>query len=484
MRMKFKKVLFIIPSLFSFICLQAQEFDPKFKKFDVDLLKHDLDYVFNKYGIIHPEFYKDVSKIDVASKLEQLKASIVRPLNRIEFMNKFAPVLYHIVEDGHNYVNGPTEEFEQYLKGGGLLFPIPIQMKNHKIFCDSETTVVPFGAEITTINGLSSQVVIDRILAGYNAESKEFAEATNSPWFSGSYWYTFGNMDSYTITYVLETGVEKSVEVKGLAQSAIESSRTKRNNKENFSFRTIDGTNIGLIEYNLCEDLENFRPFCDRVFSTLKTNGSTDLIIDVRNNPGGTTRLGKVLYEYVTSKKITDFEKIETHISREKKREFIQSNRKYNKSFRWYHYLYYPIYVLSNNDRREILMAKNGSTLIKRFPTESPKANPLLFTGNIYMLIGTKTYSAAAILAATFKHYNLGTLIGEETGQPTTFTANTVELVLPETKLVCSVSTSKLYMIGTGDDGKGVIPDLEYKSQVDLNTDGLLEYVIHKIKSD
>ncbi|HKG04861.1 MAG TPA: S41 family peptidase, partial [Pedobacter sp.] len=303
------------------------------------------------------------------------------------------------------------------------------------------------------------------------------------PWFSGSYWYTFGNMDGYTITYVSETGMEKSVKLQGLAQSAIDSGRIKRQNKENFSFRIIDGTNIGLIEYNLCEDLENFRPFCDKVFSSLKTNGSTDLIIDVRNNPGGTTRLGEILYEYVTSKKISQFEKIETHISREKKKEFIQSNRKYNKSFRWYHYLYYPIYVLSDKDRREILMAKNGSTLIKRFPPESPKANALLFTGNIYLLIGKKTYSAAAILAATFKHYNLGTLIGEETGQPTTFTANTVEIILPETKLVCSVSTSKLYMIGTGNDGKGVIPDLEYNSQVNLNTDELLEYVIHKIKS-
>jgi len=125
--MNFKKALFIISFLFSFICLQAQEFDPKFKKFNAALLRHDLDYVFNKYGNIHPEFYKDVSKTDVTKKLEQLEASILRPLNRIEFMNKFSPVLYHIVEDGHNYVNGPTEEFEQYLKSGGLLFPIPIQ---------------------------------------------------------------------------------------------------------------------------------------------------------------------------------------------------------------------------------------------------------------------------------------------------------------------------------------------------------------------
>ncbi|RZL56707.1 MAG: hypothetical protein EOO93_18385, partial [Pedobacter sp.] len=429
--------------------VNAQDFDTGFKKFHVESLRSDLDFVFKKYGDIHPEFYKNVSKEEVAKRLERLKVEILMPLNRIEFMNKFSPILYHIVKDGHNYVNGPNEEFEKYLKNGGLLFPIAVQMKNHKIFCDSKNTAVPFGSEITKINDLPSSFVIDKILAGYNAENQEFAEATNSPWFSGSFWYAFGNMYSYNITYTSADGDEKNIRLGGLKQSAIDASRISKQSKENYSFRIVDGSNVGLITYNLCEDLENFRPFCEKVFSTLKNNGSTDLIIDIRNNPGGTTRLGEVLYEYITTGKISQFEKIETRISQEKKSEYVQSRRKYEKSFKWYHYLYYPIYVLSNKDRRQILMAKNGSTMIKRFSPEAPKQNPLLFRGNIYLLIGKKTYSAAAILASAFKHYGLGKLVGEETGQATTFTANTVELMLPQTKLVCSVSTSKLYMIGT-----------------------------------
>lgn len=482
--MNLKKTLLVIVLYFSSTLLSyAQEFDPEFKIFDVDLLKQDLDYVFNKYGRIHPEFYKDISETEVASRLEQLKERISKPLNRIEFMNMFAPVLYHIVKDGHNYVNAPNEEFEKYLKSGGLLFPLPVQIKNHRLFCDSKSTVIPFGAEITKINQLSSQSVIDKILAGYNAENQEFAEATNSPWFSGSYWYAFGNMQNYAITYISENGKENEVMLAGATQSVINSSRIKKVGGNNFSFRMLDSINAGLIEFNLCEDLDGFKIFCEKTFSSLKTNKSTDLIIDIRNNPGGTTRLGEVLYEYITKKKINQFEKIETKISKEKKNEFIQSNRRYAKSFRWYNYLYYPIYVLSNKNRREILLAKNGSTLVKTFPPESPKQTPLLFEGNIYLLIGKKTYSAAAILAATFKYHKLGLLVGEETGQATTFTANTVEVTLPNTKLVCSISTSKLYMIGSNNDGKGVVPDLKYETEINQEEDDLLSFLIKRIES-
>jgi len=481
--MQIKKALLIL-----FFCLSVlqsadgQEYDKSFKKFTPEQLREDLDFVFKKYGTIHPEFYKEVSKHQVDATLEMLKASISVPLNRVEFMNSFSPVLYHVVKDGHNYVNGPEEEFQQYLKGGGQLFPVPILMKNNTLYCDSKIGIIPWGAEITNINGLPSKLVIDKVLAGYNAESWEFAQATNSRWFSGSYWYTFGNMDSYAITFVSATGEEKNIRLSGQKQSAIDAARMRTQPKENFSFRMVDGTKVGLLEFNLCEDLEKFEPFCEKLFADLKTNGSTDLIIDVRNNPGGTTRLGELLYEYITTKPISQFERIETKISREKKSEYIQSSRKYEKAFRWYHYLYYPVYVLSSESRRAMLLAKNGSTLVKRFPPESPKPNPLLFKGKVYLLIGKKTYSAAAILAATFKHYQLGTLVGEETGQATTFTANTVELILPNTKLVCSVSTSKLYMIGTQDDGKGVLSDLTLNSNGTSEKDKVLENLIQKLK--
>jgi hypothetical protein len=446
-------------------------------------MKEDLDFIFKKYGEVHPEFYKEVTKEEVDKRLQALKAQIDKPLNRIDFMNLFAPVLLHVVKDGHNYVNGPDQEFDMYIKNGGLLFPVPIIMRDNKIFCNSEKSQIPYNSEILTINGASSRAIIPKVLAGYNPESEDFAQATYSQWFSSSYWYSYGNYQSYVVEFKpTESATPKNIILKGALPGEIDSLR-KADKQDNYSYYEIPEVKTAVIQFNLCENLDNFRPFCDRVFKELREKGTENLVIDIRNNPGGTTRLGEVLYEYITEKPISQFEKIETKITKEKKRDFIQSNKLYKKWFKWYNYLYYPIYVRTNRERKEILTAKNGTMVIKDFKQEVPKANKLLFKGKVYLLTGRKTYSAAAIFAATFKYYKLGTVVGEETGEPTTFTANTVDIALPNTKLVCTVSCAKFYLIGTKDDGRGVIPDIEIKSSNNAaRNDVVLDYVKSFIK--
>lgn len=471
--------------LMHLVCLitLGQGFDNSFQKYPPSLMKEDLDFIFKKYGEVHPEFYKEVSKEVVDRRLQALKSQIDKPLNRIDFMNLFAPVLFNIVKDGHNYVNGPNEEMEMYIKNGGVLFPVPIIMRENKIFINSEKSQIPYNSEVLTINGVTSKAIISKILAGYNAESEDFAQALNSPWFSSSYWYSYGNYQSYAVEFKpTGSAAPKNIILKGSLPGEIDSLR-KVDKQDNYSYYEIPEVKTAVIQFNLCEDLDNFRPFCDRVFKELREKGVENLVIDIRNNPGGTTRLGEILYEYITEKPISQFEKIETKITKEKKRDFIQSNKLYKKWFKWYNYLYYPIYVRTNRERKEVLTAKNGTMLIKDFKPEVPKSNKLLFKGNVYLLTSRKTYSAAAILAATFKYYKLGTIVGEETGEPTTFTANTVEIALPNTKLVCSVSCAKIYLIGTKDDGRGVIPDIEIKSSdYAAKNDVVLDHVKSLIK--
>lgn len=471
--------------LMQLVCLISlgQGFDNSFQKHSPSSMKKDLDFIFNKYGEIHPEFYKEVSKVVVDKRLESLKARIDKPLNRIDFMNLFSPVLFHIVKDGHNYVNGPNEELESYIKNGGVLFPVPIIMRDNKIFCHSEKSQIPYNSEVLTINGISSRDIVSKILAGYNAESEDFAQATNSQWFSSSYWYNYGNYQSYRIEFKpIGSVTPKNIILKGSLQGEIDSLR-KADKQDNYSYYEIPEVKTAVIQFNLCEDLDNFRPFCDRVFTEIREKGVGNLVIDIRNNPGGTTRLGEMLYEYITEKPISQFKRIETKITKEKKRDFIKSRKLYNNWFKWYNYLYYPIYICTNSERKEILTAKNGTLLIKDFEPEVPKTNKLLFRGNVYLLTSRKTYSAAAILASTFKYYKLGTIVGEETGEPTTFTANTVEIALPNTKLICSVSCAKFYLIGTKDNGHGVIPDIEIKSSdYASKNDIVLDYVKSLIK--
>ncbi|MHA4894033.1 S41 family peptidase [Pedobacter sp. PWIIR3] len=486
MRSKLTIRLLLLSLSFSLIAMTVfgQVFDnkPEYPKYAPELLKQDLDFVFRKYGEVHPDFYKETPKDTVLKRLEALKLSITKPMTRMDFISLFAPVLFHVVKDGHNYVNGPDAEIETYKKNGGLFFPLPVNMRAGRIYCNSLKTEIPFNAEIVSINEVGAGEVVKKLLSGYNAESEYFAEVSNSPGFCWMYWERYGGYDEYRIEYV-DGGKVKSTTLKGLPQDKLEE-LTISVPQKNYAFHELPEHKTGVIQFNVCDGLEGFKPFCDSVFTIMKGKKYEHLVIDMRENMGGTTRLGEVLYGYLTNKAISQFDKIETRISKEKRAEFVEMNRKYGGWFQWYDYLYYPIYIRTNAKRRAIMTTKEGALATERFKPKKPEVSPLLFNGKVYLLTSEKTYSAAAIFAATLKHYKLATLVGQETEETTSFTANTVELVMPNTKLSFSISCARIFMVGWKDDGHGVIPDQIIKRDDNSTSDQELGYVLKEIKSN
>ena len=75
------------------------------------------------------------------------------------------------------------------------------------------------------------------------------------------------------------------------------------------------------------------------------------------------------------------------------------------------------------------------------------------------MLISSHTFSSAADFAATIKDYNIGILIGEETGGLATCYGDVYGFDLPNTHLAAGVS-HKYFIRPSGiDDDQGVLPD-------------------------
>ena len=438
----------------------AQVFDsvPYYKKYAPAQLRQDLDFLFKKFEDIHPDYFKETPRDTVLKRYHTLKASIIQPMTRLDFMNLFAPVVFNVIKDGHNFVYGVEEDTKLYTDRGGKYFPFPVKIRNRRLYVNSTMTDIPFNSEIVRINRVSAKEVIEKILNGYSGESDEYEEGVFSNWFNGSYWTSYGGFNQYEIDYITKDDIVKSILTSGKSQSEIDSLRIA-STKENYRFYEIPELETGVIEYNACEDLKNFRPFCDSTFSLLQKKNYKSLVIDVRSNIGGTTRLNDVLFEYLTDQPVTQFDRIETKVSKDKKKDYIKMNHKYAGWFKWYNYFYYPIYIRQNASRKEMMTARNGTFIIQSFNPKKPKENPLLFEGNIYLLAGRKTYSSAACLVAAAKHFNIATIIGQETGEPTCFTADWVGVELPNTKLKCAISSKRLVLAGGQCDGKGVIPD-------------------------
>lgn len=439
-----------------------------YKKYSPEQLHSDVDFLLKKFKEIHPNYYNKNTREVVEKKYDSLKTLINRPMTRIDFMNLFAPVAFGIIKDGHNYVNAPEEDLKLYTDNGGKFFPLPLRITSGKLFVNSASAELPYDTEIISINNLSSKMVVQKVLSTYNPESETFREIFLSDDFSKLYWLSYGQSDLFKIEFKgKEDNTVRSMTISSRDQSDIEKLRGGNNSKHpnyvfqrsNYGFYELPEINAGFIDFKSCDDLENFRPFCDSVFTVMKQKKYKNLIIDIRRNIGGTTRLGEVLFEYLTNKPIAQYDTIDTKVSQEAKKDFISMNRKYAGWFKWYNYLYYPIYIRSNHLRNRLLTAKNGNTLTETFTPKQPIKNSLLFEGKIYLFTSTYTYSSAAIFAAAFKCYNIGDIIGQETGQPTCFTGDGIGITLPNTKLDCSISFKKFNLACGKCDGHGVLPD-------------------------
>lgn len=82
-----------------------------------------------------------------------------------------------------------------------------------------------------------------------------------------------------------------------------------------------------------------------------------------------------------------------------------------------------------------------------------------VFSDNIYVLTSSKTFSSASVFAATIKDYNIGQLIGEETGGLATHFGDLYEFKLPKSDLIAFVSHKYFIRPNGLDTHRGVVPD-------------------------
>jgi len=74
-----------------------------------------------------------------------------------------------------------------------------------------------------------------------------------------------------------------------------------------------------------------------------------------------------------------------------------------------------------------------------------PKDRKNEFKGDCYLLTNRDSYSAASSFASTFQCYQMGTIVGEETGGTKIFRANAIYTQLSRTAIWVRMSTTRMY---------------------------------------
>jgi len=442
-----------------------------------DKLGEDLDLLFKTIDEVHPNMYAYTSKKEFSKLRDKLYRKAARPMTRLEFYKAVAPVVAAL-KSGHTFVMTPQEEFAEYAKNGGKMFPVHFLCTGDAvtlaIYWGNEE--IPVGAEVLTIDGEKAKEYLKRLARYWPAEGKEYnlghlERGGSSIMFF--LWLEKGHEESLKLTLKSPDGVIDEYAVVALSHDEINQAALKKQaetakhktqdsgHPQLYTYRHIPDANVGLITFNFFKDRQQFGKFLKTTSQDVQEQNVENLIIDIRNNPGGNNMLGDDFLKYLTDKPFCQFEKAELKISE-------QACARY----RWI--------------KREDPNIKIGSTKILKGKLIKPGDNPLRFKGKVFVLIGPKSASSSVSFASVMKHFHIGTLIGQETIDTPVNYGDIIYEKLSHSGLTFAVACKRFVCAGGKADGRGLMPHHEVRQKPEdtaKGVDTVLEFTLALIKN-
>ncbi len=415
----------------------------------------DLQAMLEMMWRIHPDFESVLDQ----QAINEFTASISRPehteFTRLQAYRLLATLNSNIV-DGHTYLRRPAEEWLAYRDGGGRVLPLEITINAGQLIVRRDLSVgaaIPSDSRIMSINGVAAGTLADFALAIQSGENLPLRHAYAAQGFQAALW-EFGLHGPFEVAHeaggtVVETVLEGMVyrEFIRLRNGAGE---------QPYHFEFLSG-DIGYLAFDdMSGSISAFEEFLQQSFAAIAAQQPPALIIDLRNNGGGDSRLGDLLESYLSEYDLPAVERVEVHVTDEIKA-YYQTLLPHG--FRWIP-LHRFVSILG-----QIADAPSGSSF-DFFPEDVEpqlrgQQQEYRYDGPLYVLTGPRTFSSAVIFAAPLKHFKRAVFVGQETGEPLIFFGENYIFDLPATKLQAQVSHKKFYLVGATDMQTGIIPDVQ-----------------------
>ncbi|MFH6935799.1 S41 family peptidase [Flavobacterium sp. FlaQc-30] len=496
---KNKNLISIFALLFFFSCkIQAQGFDKNTKDsvmiynkmLSEKQMHEDLKLLLAINEKANSGLYQYRSKKQIDSIYSAAIKSIKKPLSVTEFY-KIMLRLADYEGSVHNYTI-PDLDLINFLNRQKSFFPYPLLYINGQIIFDGQSSDIPAGSRIRSINGINDAQLMRSFYKYYTADghnSTEKLSASVNKSFGINYLLEYGLCNEFVIEY----NAPKSGSLEKKVLSAVTLKQREANIKNRFSAPVTD-----LIDYkkqapysfsmlNPAAGLLNLRwfgmaygsddpkfqtyvQFLDSVFTKLDKNKVANLIIDVRNNPGGSDPNFEQPVMYLTDKPF---------------KENVKATIIFDPNFLPFEKYFWGV---STSERMDSITKKMGKEYLKdvypvfknNVSVQNQKYNPVYypksprFKGKIYLLINENVASAASHFASLVKAYveNV-TIVGVETvgGYYRHNGHSPLVYELPNSKIKTQFSIVNLVQDAPKKDnqpeGHGIMPDHEVWPSLD-----------------
>lgn len=390
----------------------------------------DFDDLCSKLESVHPDLYLYQSKKEYENNKMKIKASMTDSIKISDFYFKIAPFIANI-KDGHSMMLPPiTSDFVSYVKKDGKTMPLRIKAVENVFVVDYPIVMnsgFTEGDTIFSINGVDSKDILKKAYDLWGSEKDNgIKEAAVNTYLSLLFWHMYRWDDSYVFMVKHGNTIEKK-HLEGVPQSMamkVRRERLSKNKPESFSCKfSSDYTQATLIIRNVYNE-KALKEFCDSVFKEINYRKIPEIIIDMRNNTGGSSLCVERLISYFPHPEYVLYSKSQIKVS--------TYSKAYNKE------RHPEIYS-------QICNIPDGELfVVKESLIEDNRKEANLYRGKIIVLVNNKTYSGASSFAHVMNKLGIAS-VERETGCPTVYFGNFLPFTLPNSKIDYYITFAKFY---------------------------------------
>lgn len=372
----------------------------KEEAFTRDQLLADFDAGLAFIQETHPDISYSADANAIEAKASDIRAALTDGMTARAAWSEFAR-LNPVFADAHVGFRRPLDALAAYQAEGGMLFPLPVVFDaNNAMRAAASGPGVEAGDRIIAINGVPASDAVAQLLKRMRGETPELGRLVLQLYFPIFFWAEHGGFDAYVARLEKPTG--RAVTVRLDQESAYAPSG------EHFTYRSLgDGAGYLDIKTFDIEQLDAFKNFLETTFAKINADQIDTLIIDVRENGGGANDLADELLNYLTNEPYSPISSVKARITEQ------------------------------NIQLVPIDGIKPGMVLDLPFQqTRTPPATLAnRFNGDVYVLTGPMTYSAAIVFATIVQDYGIGKIAGDAPVGAANQTGQVQSFALPNTNI-------------------------------------------------
>ncbi len=449
----------------------------------------DFASLYSELQNAHYDLYVRRDRADYDAQFERMRAELNEPLSLHELRLRFQRfVAYGRV--AHARIDLPQERWEAFRRGGGKALPVFVRVRSDRVYVADDysgLSTLAVGDEIVSVDGAPVLAWLQPMRELVSADNDYMAYAQMEHTLPLLAWLHHGEVDGYDIELVKADGRHLSLRLPARSREEFEAATAARPapagpDLSTREARMLDG-GIAYLRpgpfYDNRPDAENiwdraaFRAFIDEAFTGFIAAGADDLLIDLRNNPGGDNSFSDLLVAWFADRPFRFSEHFDIRVS--------------------------EAAVASNQARLDALPADSGGTssalaalyagqapgsrVRYPIPTVAPR-DGARFRGRVHALINRHSYSNTVLVAAVLQDYGFGRVLGEETSDLASTYGAMEQFQLPRTGITVGFPKARILRPSGDDQARGVIPDIAIETPLLGDVDGqVLERALALIRA-